>query len=184
LSLVSHMGYMKCLLVGHDWGAMIGFWLTLLHPDIFVAYAALSIPYGVRPDGNAPPLEMMMNMFGDPNGPDARDEAIYFYQLHHQMPQAAKQYEDNLYETLWRAYGNTPGNPVDESDAIDPMGKLYVEGEPVGLWKRMPRPYTLPKWLDQASFDYYLKQFRTAGVLGGLSYYRVMDINHHATQTI
>ncbi len=45
LSLVSHMGYRKCLLVGHDWGAMIGYWLTLLHPDVFVAYTALSIPY-------------------------------------------------------------------------------------------------------------------------------------------
>lgn len=48
LSLVQHLGYFQCVLVGHDWGAWLTWQLALLHPNVFTAICAMSIPYTPR----------------------------------------------------------------------------------------------------------------------------------------
>jgi pimeloyl-ACP methyl ester carboxylesterase len=181
LALIQHLGYTKCFLVGHDWGSQIGYWLTMLHPTVFVAYAGMSVPCSLRKPGQPPPSAVQKQRFGDPVGPTAEADAQYFYMLHHHMPDVAAQYERHLYETLYRLYANTPGNvPADPPEVR--TKQLYVQGQPVGFWARLPRPHRLPAWLTEADFTYYLNEFRQAGMEGGVMYYRVMDINHACTE--
>ncbi len=44
MSLVEKLGYKKCILVGHDWGAMITYAAALLHPNIVTNIVTLAIP--------------------------------------------------------------------------------------------------------------------------------------------
>ena len=43
-----------------------------------------------------------------------------------------------------------------------PLILSYEMSQAVGLWKRASCPKALPRRLDQASFDYYLNQFKVA----------------------
>jgi pimeloyl-ACP methyl ester carboxylesterase len=47
-ALLDHYGYPEAVFVGHDWGAMVVWWLTLLHPQRVSRLITLSIPYQVR----------------------------------------------------------------------------------------------------------------------------------------
>lgn len=38
-------------MVGHDWGAIVGWWLCLLRPDRVKGYVAVAVPAMPRPAG-------------------------------------------------------------------------------------------------------------------------------------
>ena len=42
--LLDALGYEQCVLVGHDWGAILAWQLALLAPARFVALCAMSVP--------------------------------------------------------------------------------------------------------------------------------------------
>lgn len=44
MQLVKHLGYKKCILVGHDWGAVIAYAAVLLYPDIVTGILPIAIP--------------------------------------------------------------------------------------------------------------------------------------------
>jgi pimeloyl-ACP methyl ester carboxylesterase len=48
VGLVDAMGEKQAVLVGHDWGAIVAWQCSLLHPLRFSALVALSVPYGGR----------------------------------------------------------------------------------------------------------------------------------------
>ena len=85
LGLLQRLGIARAALVGHDHGANLGWKLCLLHPAIFTAYAAMSVPYGGRP--RAAPLSALRAKFGHETDPSA----AFNYQLHHCLPCAAAQ---------------------------------------------------------------------------------------------
>jgi pimeloyl-ACP methyl ester carboxylesterase len=45
--LLNDSGEKKCHLVGHDWGALIGYMVANQRPDLFSSLAVLSIPYNI-----------------------------------------------------------------------------------------------------------------------------------------
>ena len=51
VALLDHYGYDDATFVGHDWGAMVVWGLTLLHPDRVNKVINLSLPYQERGDG-------------------------------------------------------------------------------------------------------------------------------------
>ena len=73
--------------MGHDHGANLGWKLCLLHPRVFTAYVAMSVPYGGRP--KAAPLSGLRAKFGH----ETDSGAAFNYQLHHCLPCAASQYD-------------------------------------------------------------------------------------------
>ena len=101
VGLVHRLGYNKCMLVGHDHGAILSWKLKLMFPDLFVVLCALSVPYKKgRP--KLPGLEVMRKSFGNETD---KEHAKFFYQLHHQLyPQAAAEYDANTEEALFRIY--------------------------------------------------------------------------------
>jgi len=46
--LLSAAGEKKCHLVGHDWGALIGYMVAHERPDLLISLAVLSIPYNIN----------------------------------------------------------------------------------------------------------------------------------------
>ena len=169
VGLVHRLGYTKCMLVGHDHGAILSWKLKLMFPDVFVVLCALSVPYNGRP--KLPGLEVMRKSFGNEKD---KEHAKFFYQLHHQLyPEAAVEYDANAEEALFRIYSmnaDAERNGILHGPEIT-TDKMYVEGEPRGWWWRMPKPASLPHWLDENDFQYYVSEFKRSGFQGGLFWY-------------
>ena len=68
IELLKHVGATKAALVGHDHGANMGWWIALLHPEIFTCYMAMSVPYGRGRKGGA--LTAHRKAFGDEREPE------------------------------------------------------------------------------------------------------------------
>jgi pimeloyl-ACP methyl ester carboxylesterase len=77
LGLIDALGEERAVVVGHDWGSMVGWYLAQAAPERLDGFAALSIPFWPRPP--RPPTEMWKQMFGD----------RFFYMLHFQAPGVA-----------------------------------------------------------------------------------------------
>jgi pimeloyl-ACP methyl ester carboxylesterase len=65
VALLDHYGYERATFVGHDWGAMVVWGLTLLHPDRVSRLVALSVPYQVRTE--KPWIEFLEDLMGSDN---------------------------------------------------------------------------------------------------------------------
>src|SRR5207253_3065294 len=77
VGLIDALGEERGVLVGHDWGAMVGWHVAQAAPERLHGFAALSIPFWPRPP--KPPTAMFKEMFGD----------RFFYMLHFQTPGVA-----------------------------------------------------------------------------------------------
>ena len=167
LALLQHLGVRRAALVGHDHGANLGWKLALLHPRVFPCYCAMSVPYNGRP--KRAPIASLRARFGD----------RFNYQLHHQLPEAAAQYEVDPRAALLAVWG---GSPPSEAGPPPVTSKLmYVDGVAEPLWRRLPQPKRPPPWLSCREVDYFVGCFRQSGFAGGLNWYRVMDLDWHAT---
>lgn len=174
LSLLHHLGVERAALVGHDHGANLGWKLALMYPNIFPCYCAMSIPYGGK--SRRPPLEALRKKFGDER--EEGGDALFYYQLHHQLPTAADDYANDV-TGLFRAVfdegtGKSTPAPITST-------RLWVDGKAEPLHRRMPQPTGLPAWLSQEEFDYFVSEFQRAGWGGGLNWYRVLDQDWHST---
>ena len=80
-------------------------------------------------------------------------------------------------------FGN-PGSPGTKPP-LEKSTKIFVEKDGVttspAAWARQPQPGGLRDWISQDEFDYYMKDFEEHGWNGGLSWYRVMDLNAMGT---
>lgn len=64
ISILDHFGEEKAFVVGHDWGALAGWFLCLSRPDRVKGFVSISVPYFPR-DPNAKPTQSYRQMFGD-----------------------------------------------------------------------------------------------------------------------
>src|SRR6266446_7493014 len=100
VGLLDALGAEQAVIVGHDWGAPVGWHAALLRPDRFRAVIGLSVPY--RPRGPVRPTSVM------PQSEDA-----VFYQLYFQTPGVAEaEFERDprltLHSLLYWASGEAP----------------------------------------------------------------------------
>ncbi|KAL3923680.1 MAG: hypothetical protein SGPRY_004143, partial [Prymnesium sp.] len=173
-ALMQHIGVKNAALVGHDHGANAGWKLAALYPQSFGCFCALSVPYGGR--SNSPPLSKLRAKFGDERDPNQSPR--FHYQLHHQLPEAASHYSVDARSALLALLQHsdtTASAPLVDSP------QMYVDGIAEPLWKRLPQPRGPPHWLPEADFEYLLSQYASKGFEGGLNWYRVLDIDWHAT---
>ena len=77
LGLIDALGEERAVVVGHDWGAIVGWYLAQAAPERLHGLAALSVPFWPR--GPRPPTEMWKEQFKDQ----------FFYMLHFQEPGVA-----------------------------------------------------------------------------------------------
>mmetsp|Transcript_87006 Transcript_87006/g.243957 ORF Transcript_87006/g.243957 Transcript_87006/m.243957 type:complete len:361 (+) Transcript_87006:100-1182(+) len=173
LALMRHVGAHRVALVGHDHGANLGWKLALLHPEAFVCYMALSVPYGGRT--RVPVLENYRQIFGDERKPESDPD--FFYMLHHNLPDGAKGYAKNTRAVFRVLFGDSAGaTPAPVSSK-----KLFVNGVAEPMWRRARQPIALAPWISESEVDYFVAEFERAGWDGGMNWYRVLDMDWHAT---
>lgn len=163
VGIVDAMGEKDAMLVGHDWGAIVGWHALLLHPTRFTAYVAMSVPYNGR--GPVSTTEGLKRALGD----------NFYYILYFQEPGVAeKEFDADPHGILSRLY-LSPDSPRHPPTITDPKRAAG------GMIGRYGAPKELPSWLSQADLDYYVNQFKNAGFRGGINYYRNFHRNWETT---
>lgn len=166
--VLDEIGVAEATFIGHDWGAIAVWQMSVLHPDRVTGVAALSVPFQRR--GPSPPLARMRERFA----------GVFFYILYFQEPGVADAELDADPEATMRRFlasGSTAG-----TDAESALGAIADDGR--GFLERIPEPDSLPDWITQAEFDVYVDAFRRPGFTGPLNWYRNYDRNWELTAHI
>ncbi|KDP23458.1 hypothetical protein JCGZ_23291 [Jatropha curcas] len=158
IALIDHLGAEKVFLVGHDWGAIIGWYLCLFRPDKVKAFVCLSVPFKPR-HPNIKTVESMRLLFGDE-----------YYICRFQKPGEIEEEIARVgtEEVLKKIFTDRkPGPPC------------LPKENAFGSCKE--NPVTLPSWLTEEDLAYYVTKFNQKGFTGGLNYYRALDLNWELT---
>ena len=155
VALLAHYGYDHATFVGHDWGAMVVWWLALLHPERVDEVIALSMSYMDR--GEQPWVEAMEEMLGD---------EFYFVDFNRRPGVADAVLEANTGRFLRNLYRKNvplavpePGNlMVDLAEAETPLGDPIMSDRELAV---------------------FVSAFETSGFTGNINWYRNVDRNWH-----
>lgn len=158
VGLMDQLGYRDAVVVGHDMGAFVAWYMALLLPQRVRAVAGLSVALRHRPA--EPPTKILEAVYGQD-----------FYQIRFQEPgrideELARRVEDFLPGSFVGLSGSAP-EPV-ESLVIPPG---------MGFADLFPAPERLPEWLTEEEMDVYVESFRRSGFTGPLNWYRNIDRN-------
>ncbi len=153
VALLDHYGYDDATFVGHDWGAMVVWGLTLLHPDRVNRVVNLSLPYLER--GEKPWLESMEDVLGGD---------FYFVHFNRQPGVADAVFEGNTFRFLRNMYRKNalPAEPRPGMALINLAEAETPPGEPV---------------LSDGELAVYVSAFESSGFTGSLNWYRNVDRN-------
>ncbi|KVH95065.1 uncharacterized protein LOC112527677 [Cynara cardunculus var. scolymus] len=154
VALLETLGADKVFVVGHDWGALIAWRLSLFRPDKVKALVNLSVHFGPR-NPRRKPVETFRAAYGD-------DHYICKFQEAGEIEAvfASLGTEKVLKKFLTHRDANPFYFPKDK-----PFGDAH------------DAPVILPSWLSQEDVDYYTKKFEQTGFTGGINYYRCFDLN-------
>jgi len=163
LGLLDATGHDDAVFVGHDWGALLVWYLARIHPERVRAVINVSVPYTEWP---APPTDVFKAVSGD----------RFFYILYfQQVGPAETEMELDVERTMRTVLGAASGDGFQEDPPMPPpaegTGWLDVMGA------RQP-PADLPGWLTEADLAAYVDSFKASGFFGPVSWYRNLDHNH------
>lgn len=155
VALLDHYGYEEAIFVGHDWGAMVVWGLTLLHPTRVNKVINLSLPYMER--GEKPWIEFMEEVFGGD---------FYFVHFNRQPGVADAILDKNAAQFLRNMYRkNAPISPpppgmmmINIARAATPLGEPIMSGNELGV---------------------FVSAFESTGFTGSINWYRNLDRNWH-----
>lgn len=155
VALLDHYGYADATFVGHDWGAMVVWGLTLLHPDRVNKVINLSLPYMER--GEVPWLQLMAAVFGGD---------YYFVHFTQQPGVADAVFEENTHQFLRNLYRkNEPSAEPQPGMAMINLARAQTpRGEPV---------------MSDDDLAVFVSAFESSGFTGGVNWYRNLDRNWH-----
>lgn len=155
IALLDHYGYEDATFVGHDWGAMVVWSLTLLHPARVNGVICLSLPYPAR--GETPWIELLEAVLGSD---------YYFVHFNRQPGVADAVLEQNTERFLGNLYRRN--QPLPEPKPGMEMIDLALSDSPLG------EPLLSP---DELAV--YVAAFETSGFTGGINWYRNLDRDWH-----
>jgi pimeloyl-ACP methyl ester carboxylesterase len=165
LGLLDDIGEERAVFVGHDWGSMVVWQMSLLHPERVAGVVGMSVPF--IPRAPMPPLQLMRAAFGD----------NFFYILYFQEPGVADaELGRDPRDTMTRLLA---GVRLPEGGAVADTGLSAPDG--AGFVDRLPKPDGLPDWLTQSEVDHYVEEFSRTGFTGGINWYRNFDRNWELT---
>ena len=160
LGLVDDVGADSASFVGHDWGAIVVWQMSVLHPERVDGVVGISVPFQRR--GPSLPMARMRERFA----------GMFFYMLYFQEPGAADAELNADARTTMRRMLSL-GSATPDPDAA--FAALADDGR--GFLERLPEPEHLPAWLTQDELDVYVDTFRRTGFTGALNWYRNLDRN-------
>ncbi len=153
IGLLDHYGYEDATFVGHDWGAMVVWGLTLLRPNRVSRVINLSLPYQER--GEKPWIESMEEILGSD---------FYFVHFNRQPGVADAVLEENTSQFLRNMYRKNV--PLEEPQPGMAMINLAREKTPLG------EPV-----MSDSELAVFVSAFQTAGFTGSINWYRNLDRN-------
>ena len=155
IALLDHFDYKDATFIGHDWGAGVVWWLTLLHPTRVNGLIALALPYQVRTE--KPWIEFMEEFFGSDN---------YFVHFNRQPGVADAILDKNAYQFLRNIFRKNIPLQASETGMI--MINLAQSEEPLG------EPI-----MSNSELDVFVSSFKSTGFTGSINWYRNLDRNWH-----
>ncbi|XP_061994405.1 uncharacterized protein LOC133712317 [Rosa rugosa] len=144
----------KVFVIGHDWGALMAWYLGLFLPDRVKALVNLSVQFFPR-NPQMKFVESMKAAYGN-------DYYICRFQEPGEIEAEFAQIGTARVIREFLTFRH-PG-PL-----FLPKGKLF--GHPPDA------PIPLPSWLSEDDVNYYVSKFEKKGFTGGLNYYRNLDRN-------
>ncbi|KAL5060943.1 hypothetical protein RYX36_032547 [Vicia faba] len=159
VALIDSLGVEQVFLVGHDMGAIMGWYLCMFRPERIKAYVCLSVPLLHR-NPKIRTVDGMRAAFGD-------DYYICRFQepgkMEAEMAEVGTEYVlKNILTT------RKTGPPI------------FPKGE-YGTGFNPDTPDTLPSWLTEDGLAYCVSKFEKTGFTGGLNYYRNFNLNWELT---
>ncbi|XP_031260747.1 uncharacterized protein LOC116118937 [Pistacia vera] len=154
VGLLDHFGAQQAFIVGHDWGAVAGWYLSLFSPERVKGFVSFCVPFFPR-DPNTRSLESCVRLFGD---------GFYICQFQ-ESGRAEKAFARYDYLTVMKKFLliTKTGN------LIAPMGMEIID--------YLETPANLPLWITEEELQVYADKFQESGFTGALNYYRAMDLN-------
>lgn len=155
IALLDHYEYEDATFVGHDWGAMVVWWLTLLHPNRVNKVINLSMPYQER--GEKPWIEWMEEFLGGD---------YYFVHFNRQPGVADAILEENTSQFLRNIFRkNVPPAPPEPGMMMINLARSETPlGEPL---------------MSDSELAVFVSAFEASGFTGSINWYRNLDRNWH-----
>ncbi|KAJ3676128.1 hypothetical protein LUZ60_003540 [Juncus effusus] len=158
VGLIQCLGEDKVFVVGHDWGAIVAWNLSMFRPDLVHGVVALSVEFMPR-NPNLKPLEALRLVYGD-------DYYVCAFQDPERAEGEFERIDTKLLMKKFLTYHDP--NPV-----IVPKNK--------GFSTPPEKELVLPSWLSEEDIDYFTNKFKQTGFTGGVNYYRALDLNWELT---
>ncbi|XP_041021062.1 epoxide hydrolase A-like [Juglans microcarpa x Juglans regia] len=157
VGLLDHLGIDQIFLVGHDWGAVMAWYFCLFRPDRIKALVNMSVAFRPRRPSRKP-VESLRALFGDD-----------YYICRFQEPGEIE--EEFSHAGTARIIKGLLTSRSSHPPCI-PKGRFG--GSP-------DTPIPLPPWLSEEDVNYFASKFENKGFVGGLNYYRAMDLTWELT---
>ena len=159
VALLDYYGYQDATFMGHDWGAMVVWGLTMLHPKRVNKVINLSLPYQER--GERPWLEIMEQFLGG---------GRYIVQFNKQPGVADGILQDNterFFRNLYRT-SDPQTEPQTQQVPGNAMIHLALAKSPLG-----------EAIMSEEELCVFVAAFKTSGFTPSLNWYRNLDRNWH-----
>lgn len=158
---MDHFGQAEAGVIGHDWGAMVAWYLALVEPRV-KALTTMSVPFAGRP--RRPAVEIMREA----------SAGRFNYILYFQEPGRAEQELDADIDRTLRLlmYYDKKSLLLQDKPADS---RLFDENMQVGA---------LPAWCPEADFAVYRQTFAGHGFRGALNWYRNFERNWQVTEPL
>ena len=155
IALLDYYGYENATFIGHDWGAMVTWWMAMLHPTKVKGLVALSVPYQVR--GDKPWIEWMEEFFGGD---------YYFVHFNRQYGIADAVLDKHTHQFLRNIFRKNvpPKAPEPGMHMINLANANEPDGEPV---------------MSESELGVFVSAFEESGFNGSINWYRNLDRNWH-----
>lgn len=158
--LLDALGEDHCVIVGHDFGAVLAWNACLLQPDRFRAVVALSVPYSPRV--SEAPMAMLRKTLGE----------RFFYIDYFQTPGVADaELDGDIARSLRAQYFSFSAAGERRRRALAPASRQ------ARFLDTVVDPGTAPDWLGEGEFARYVADFKRNGFAGPLNWYRNLDKN-------
>ncbi|KAJ0260223.1 SEH protein [Hirschfeldia incana] len=157
IAVISALTEDKVFVVGHDWGALIAWYLCLFRPDRVKALVNLSVPFSFGPkDPTVKPLDGLRKFYGDD---------FYMCRFQEVGEIEAEISEVGVERVVRKILTYRTPRPL-----ILPKDKSF--------WGPKDETIPLPSWLTEEDVAYYVNKFQEKGYTGGVNYYRNFDRNN------
>jgi pimeloyl-ACP methyl ester carboxylesterase len=158
--LLDALGESTCVIVGHDFGAVLAWNACLLEPTRFRAIAALSVPYSQR--GTEAPMAVFKRFVGN----------RFFYIDYFQTPGVAEaELDSDMARALRAQYFTFSAAGERRRRALAPASRSAK------FLDTLIDPGTAPAWMGEPELAQYVADYKRNGFAGPLNWYRNLDRN-------